>query len=290
MLERLNFYDVYAYLIPGIVFVGLLWLPFAVTNETFLKLDWSSALLVLVLAYIAGHVIQGLANSAFPSTKKDKGNRYPSDFLLDHDDGTFCPEVKERLTRRILITFDLDVRDPIATADRSAVTKRRSDAFLMCRRALIQEGRASYAEQFEGMYTLMRGLTAAWILGSAYYLGLLIRYAERDLLNIHAPLLFFESAVAIILLALLTAVRVVCSVDHTRKTKFQKQLFWLVTFLLFLLAALIPPEAVVAMAPSFLIGLNVTLLFLFLRCYSAYDEFSRLFAATVYRDFCALKL
>jgi hypothetical protein len=59
MVERLNFYDVYAYLIPGIVFVSLLWLPFAITNEAFLKLDWSSALLVLVLAYIAGHIIQG---------------------------------------------------------------------------------------------------------------------------------------------------------------------------------------------------------------------------------------
>jgi len=288
MVERLNFYDVYGYLIPGLVFVGLLWLPFALENETFLRLDWSSALLVLVLAYITGHIIQGLVMSALPSTKRDKGNRYPSDFLLDGDDTTLSPEVRDRITLRVAIKFGLDVKDPVRPEDRPAVSKRRSDGFLMCRRALIQDGLASYAEQFEGMYALMRGLSGACILGLGYYIGLFIRYLARDVLNISIPSAFTVGAVLMTFLALLLAVLAVCSAS--RRKNIQALLFWLTVFLLLMLATLLPPDVDAASAPSFLVLVSVILVFVALRCYTAYDEYSRLFAATVYRDFGALKL
>ena len=66
------------------------------------------------------------------------------------------------------------------------------------------------------MYALMRGLSGACILGLGYYLGLLIRYLARDVLNIPAPSLFFGSAIVIILLVLLMAIRAACSADYTR--------------------------------------------------------------------------
>lgn len=288
MVERLNFYDVYGYLIPGLVFVTLLWLPFAVENETFLKLDLSSALLVLVLSYVAGHLIQGLAINALPSTKKDKGNRYPSDFLLDRNDTNLSPEVKDRVTLRITIKFGLDVGDPNRPEDRLMVSKRRSDAFFMCRRALIQAGLASYAEQFEGMYALMRGLSGACILGLGYYLGLLIRYLARDVLNIPIPSMFFVGVVAIAPLVLLLALLAVYPTSW--RNTIQVVTFWSLASFLLLLATQIPPETDVATAPSFLILLIVILVFVSLRCYSDYDRYSRLFAETVYRDFCVLKL
>ncbi len=287
MIERLNFYDVYGYLLPGSVFVALLWLPFAIGNETLLKLDWSSALLVLVLAYIAGHLIQGLALHALPSTKKDKGNRHPSDFLLDSDDTTLSPEIRNTTIFRISVKFGLDVGNAGRLQDASLVSKRRSDAFFMCRRALIQNGLSSYAEQFEGMYALMRGVCAACIFGVAYYLGLLIRYVTRDLLNVAVPSTF--SAVPAVLALLLLFFAVLAIRPARRKKRVQVSLFWLVPALLLVAAALIPSRASVSPAPSFLLAMSMTLLFVSLRCYVAYDEYSRLFAATVYRDFCALK-
>lgn len=287
MIERLNFYDVYGYLIPGIVFVGLLWLPFAITNEAFLKLDWSSALLVLVLAYIVGHLIQGIASGAIPSTKKDKGNRYPSDFLLDSDDRTLSPEVRNAIIFRILIRFSLDVRDAVRSERSPLVSKRRGDAFLMCRRALIQQGLASYAEQFEGMYALMRGVTTACIFGIGYYLGLLIRYVARDVLNIDIPSTF---SIACAIITLLILVLTIFAIGPTHRGKsLQVSLFWLVFALLLFTAALIPFEANVSTVPTFLFAMSIVLMFVALRCYVLYDEYSRLFAATVYRDFCALK-
>lgn len=287
MIERLNFYDVYGYFIPGLVFVGLLWLPFAIANESFLKLDWSSALVVLVLAYIAGHLIQGIATGAIPSTKKEKGNRYPSDFLLDSNDRTFSPEVRDAVIFRILIRFGLDVRDAVRREEIPLVSKRRSDAFLMCRRALIQTGLASYAEQFEGMYALMRGVTTACIFGTGYYLGLLIRYVARDLSNIAIPSTFSLAGAIITLFILILAI---FAIGPARREKsLQVSLFCLVYALLLFAAVLIPFENNVSTSPSFLFVISIVLIFVALRCYVLYDDYSRLFAATVYRDFCVMK-
>ena len=50
MVEKFNFYDIYGYLLPGLVLIGLFWLPFGLILNLWPKAELSSALLVLLLA------------------------------------------------------------------------------------------------------------------------------------------------------------------------------------------------------------------------------------------------
>src|SRR5207245_9415145 len=47
----------------------------------------------------------------------------------------------------------------------------RHNAFLVARQILIQGKAVSYAEQFQGMYALTRGLVSVFALAFAYWLG-----------------------------------------------------------------------------------------------------------------------
>src|SRR6185503_15524617 len=74
---------------------------------------------------------------------------------------------KEQLARQIKELFKLDVKD----GENDRISRKRQDAFLLCRSTLIASKAASYGEQFEGMYTLMRGLAGAFAFGSLYHIG-----------------------------------------------------------------------------------------------------------------------
>lgn len=173
MIERLNLYDLYGYLFPGLTILGLLWLPFGVVLRTWPPLEFGSALLALVAGYVVGHVLHELSRWFFPSHSMKNGVRsFPSDDVLDEDDKTFSAEVKERIRARILEWYNIDVK----------VWENRRAGFAMCRNELLQRGRISYAEQFQGMYALMRGLGAGCFLSSANVFGWAIGSAlSRDL-------------------------------------------------------------------------------------------------------------
>jgi hypothetical protein len=51
------------------------------------------------------------------------------------------------------------------------ISKARQDAFRMARNTLVKSDADSYGQQFQGLYALMRGLAAAFWMGSAYMLG-----------------------------------------------------------------------------------------------------------------------
>lgn len=216
MIQNFNFYDVYGYLLPGLAFLGLLWVPIGLATGRLPATEWTSAVVGIALAYITGHVLQNFAR-VIPSSVKSKDGTilFPSEVLLDVDDKTFTSEFKRRLAEQIETCFGIDVKsDPTETGDGEEtvaifgveiedgeiavtkvatfsdassdasslpakdsgsildpLTKRRQDAFFLCRAALINDKSAAYAEQSEGMYTLMRGLAAATFSGSAYYLG-----------------------------------------------------------------------------------------------------------------------
>ena len=283
MIERLNFYDVYGYLIPGLIFLAFLWFPYTLAGGASASVDWSSALLALVFGYVLGHLIQGLAIAALPSGRP----RYPSDILLDDGDTSFSPEVKSRLVNRILLQFDIDVRDA-TNLNADVLRKRRQDTFMLCRRTLIQKGVASYAEQFEGMYALMRGVAAACILGFGYYLGLLMR-ALGAFSDETVRLWVVSGAGVIGLIILIVAALSVFLTTPYCKRIMQRGLFWLIGAWLFLLPGIVTSsEAEWFELPSTLAILCFVLGLVSLRCYGAYQEFSRNFAVTVYRDFCAL--
>jgi len=88
VISKFNFYDIYGYLVPGLVLLTLLWLPYGLTTG-----QWPgggqlvTTLLAIPLAYVVGHLLKSL--DAFQSTVKDLSGRrrFPSDMLLDTADG-----------------------------------------------------------------------------------------------------------------------------------------------------------------------------------------------------------
>src|SRR5437016_14080920 len=85
MSERFNFYDVYGYLIPGFVLLGLIWLPIRIVTGEAPSLDFGDALSGLLGAYVLGHVLSTVTALAFPSGRRIAPGdiRRPSDDLLD---------------------------------------------------------------------------------------------------------------------------------------------------------------------------------------------------------------
>lgn len=160
MIERFNFYDVYGYLIPGAVLIALIWLPHAIAGGLTPSGDVSAALAALIGAYVAGHILQVVANKTIPINAAGDG-RFPSDRMLDDADKTFASDFKKKVAVAILNRFGLNIRVP---AERTA-------AFFLCRDALIVAKTTPYVEQFQGLYAMMRGVCAAAAIGCAYHTG-----------------------------------------------------------------------------------------------------------------------
>ena len=169
VIERFNFYDVYGYLLPGVLLLAMLQLPYAaVTGDWMLPDGVASALLAVAVSYVTGHLIQVAGRDLVPSALKrpDGSRRYPSAYVLDKD-GALGGRLREDVAERILALFSLEVRE-----ERSPDAGRdRQDAFLRCRARLVQLERARYLEQFQGLYTMMRGLFTASVLATAWACG-----------------------------------------------------------------------------------------------------------------------
>src|SRR5262249_19623466 len=114
MVEKFNFYDIYGYLLPGVVLLLLLWVPFGVVLGKWPKPEISSALLMLVLAYVVGHLIQTFAVPLLSSKKPDKdGNvRYPSDIMLDATDTKFGLDLKKKISDLAGKVLGVDLKFP----------------------------------------------------------------------------------------------------------------------------------------------------------------------------------
>jgi hypothetical protein len=172
MIERFNFYDVYGYFLPGAVFLAILWTPFGLVEGSWPSSSWNSAIITAALAYIAGHLIQSVATNAIPSWEvKDRSgrNRYPSEIFLDPEDKELPLPSKNKIDELMKAQFGLELRTDVP-GDKDIDTVRHN-AFLFARQILIQGEAVSYAEQFQGMYALTRGLVSAFALGLAYWLG-----------------------------------------------------------------------------------------------------------------------
>src|SRR5712692_9041004 len=107
MIDRFNFFDVYAYLLPGMALLGLMWVPFGVVYHRWPTGDFSPALLLLVAAYILGHVLYYPAKRALPTESQGSyppgacGRRaefrHPSEYLMDAGEKSFPDSIKEKL-------------------------------------------------------------------------------------------------------------------------------------------------------------------------------------------------
>jgi hypothetical protein len=286
MIDKFNFYDVYGYLIPGAALLLLLWLPFALVHTPWPTKDLGSAVIGVVVAYIAGHLLQMICTRVIPSSVAigaDKHPRYPSDVVLDAKNSSFSLDLKKKLETRVQEKFSLNIG--VEQAESEALDQLRRDAFFLARHALIRAKEVSYAEQFEGMYTLARGLAAALAVACVNYLGWSLSILHRDWLDC--------VVIVVITVTLLAAANFTAHV--LRKDLGTNTVGWLdrLSALSLLLAALAlgygmgrhhdvtPAQAgeIVLCAIAAFVGC--------VRSYGAYKSFSYHFAVTIWRDFYA---
>jgi hypothetical protein len=168
MMSSFNFYDIYGYILPGTLLYGLFWLPFALATGTLPTTEISTSLLLLVVAYILGVVLQSVAQLVVPSKVADaQGHmRVRSNALLDADNTRFTDAFKKELATKVNEAFGLEV---LGATD--AELRNRDVAFFEARSYLSRNKSSPYMEQFEGLYALSRGMGCALVVGCAYLVG-----------------------------------------------------------------------------------------------------------------------
>ena len=168
MIDRFNFYDIYGFVLPGTLLAGIFWLPFGLATNSLPSSEISSTLLLLVLAYIAGHLLQTVAQVVVPSKVRDpqKKLRERSSLILDTSNHVFGPDFKKHLGEQINAAFDVQI-----IGDDDKTIANRTSTFFQARTYLLQNKSTGYVEQFEGLYVMMRGFACAFFIGCAYLLG-----------------------------------------------------------------------------------------------------------------------
>jgi len=68
MIEKFNFYDLYAYFLPGVILLALMIIPFALTVP--FPSSIQSGVFALVLSYVFGYLVQSIARDLFPSKEE----------------------------------------------------------------------------------------------------------------------------------------------------------------------------------------------------------------------------
>lgn len=286
MIERFNFYDVYGYFLPGLVLLTLFWVPFGVVQHFWPPNELSSALAALGFAYILGHLLQTLATNAIPSRLRKAGGRYrfPSELLLDASDPTFSRVFKQQLGERVRSALNIDLEEN-AEADEQ-ISRKRQDAFFLSRGILIREKIASYAEQFEGMYALMRGLTIAFFLACIYLAGWSASLFKREWLRPTAVV----TALAALAFAVIAGVAIARSGRPTTPNLDRASIGALSIALLaagyrFGFERLTSPRHSVVLFLA-----SIAALFACIRFLAAYRYFAQEFAKAVWRDFAAYQI
>jgi hypothetical protein len=198
MIERFNFFDIYGYLIPGVFWLALMWLPFGLRSGF---PSWSTAQITvvgLVGGYILGHLLYAMARLIFPGRIKDKQGcvRVLSSLLLDDDNQVLSPPVKAKLAEELKRRFGIEVSD----------RAHHGDVFFLCRTALAQAKVGSYAEQYQGLNSLTRGLATACIFAVALYSGLVIQACFLSSAAARGQGCFVGAAIALALAPLIVIV------------------------------------------------------------------------------------
>lgn len=285
MIDKFNFYDIYGYFIPGAALLLLLCLPHGLVLNSWPASSWASALIAVIMAYIAGQLLQMVATKVIPTsvaTGDDGHPRYPSDVVLDKSDSSLTAEFKTNLAAAVKkkLTLDLDVDNSNATLK---VDQARRDAFFLARHTLIRAKEVSYAEQFEGMYALTRGLACSLTVACFYYAGWAFSI-------FHAPCV--ECAVVIVVvIGVLGAVNASAQVLRRDLGPVGKNLLELLGAICILLVAagvgyaLGRGSAVTPAHAGTLALCSAMALLGSLRCYGAYRSYGNNFAITVWRDY-----
>lgn len=289
MIEKFNFYDVYGYFLPGAAFLAVLWMPLGLVRHSWPAKDWSSAIIAAALAYLVGHLLQNVATNAIPSweSKGAAGNdRYPSEIFLDFENNELPKEAKKKIGEFIELQFGLNLQ--LGAMPDAAIDKTRNNAFLFARQTLIQGSAVSYAEQFQGMYAVTRGLVSVFALACTYFLGWAAAVLKHSY-AIDAGIVLMCAAILALFNLSLMQVRGIANPLAKRRVE-----IWYASLLLALLFAVgyvlgihSHVELNHAMVFAFLAGCSGVAC---LRAYGAYRYFARRFASTVWRDYLAYNI
>jgi len=279
VIQNLNFYDIYGYLIPGLILATLMWLPRGLIDKQWPPADWTSALLAIVVGYVIGHLVQVLGRNALSSKTMD--GRFPSEALLDKDNDILSDDLKKRLQERILTLSGIDVKTDKTKCEVAAdakISTQRRDGFLFCRDALLTSKTISYGEQMQGMYTLMNGLTVAFAAAAMHHVGWALSGIQRGTLEGWAWAGFLLGLVGAIVIAAL-------GLEKAKMIKARLMAGFLMLALL---------------ASGFIFGLGkvsnldhrgrlgaimLACIFASLICFASYKYFTRVYAETIYRAF-----
>ena len=290
MSERFNFYDIYGYVIPGFTLLGVLWLPLGIAVGKLPDLGFADALGGLLIAYIIGLVLSSLTALAFPSGKSVSGGatRLPSDELLDRTINAKHLSFVVLLEEKIKETFQVDLTQ---TLPETELLTLRQHAFLLCRDRLVLEDKGAYAEQFEGMYSMMRGISGASLIGAYYLLGWLFAGVQHqvELREDWTYGLRMLVAVAGLVVATVDFWLSRSSPPNSAKKHWSKIVLCLSALGMGYAGFLMGQRHLsVATRPTLLTALIAAMIFLTGRCYVSYQYFARTFAYTVLRHFLAL--
>jgi hypothetical protein len=281
MSERFNFYDIYGYLLPGLVLLVIFWFPLGLAGQGWPNQEVSKAFFILFSGYISGHLLQSLAEAIVPSNVRVKGaSRPPSSILLDEANGRFTKGFKEDLVARIKDEFGLDLN-----GESEEALKSRETALFQARAYLISKKAASYVEQFQGLYAMLRGIGCAFFLGSAYLVGWVLSFHWKiECLGFDVWLLLFISCISAVVLSVISLFL---------EGKNQRRLDLCLTPLI--LGAALGLGYFIGtwkLAPSgaefFLLAAIAIEIVAGARCMREYRKYTWKFAETVWRDFVAM--
>ena len=292
MIEKFNFYDVYGYFVPGAAFLAILWIPFGLVSHKWPSSTWTDAIIVAVLAYIVGHLLQSIATNAIPSweIKTPTGNnRYPSEIYLDPGDKELPENSKKQIQELIKKQFNLELQ--VDKPGDDAIDEIRHNAFLLARHVLIQGKAASYAEQSQGMYALTRGLVSAFALACTYWLGWGIAAAMKSRSAVGTSIIVLAASLVILANISFTLLRRSSAPPKERRVRRRRielgYAFVLVVALCTGGYALGMHVSVTVRQGAMLAFLSTWAFIACLRAYGAYKSFAGQFAATVWRGYLA---
>jgi hypothetical protein len=194
MLDKINSYDIYGNILPGTLLIGILWLPFALATGKLPSSDISSSVILLVVALVAGSLLQSFGQGVLPSTVRDSQNRVRqrSSAILDTDNHVFSTDFKIHLGGQIRAAFGIQV-----IGDENSAIANRTPAFFQARTYLQQNNLDESVAEFERLYGMMRGFTCAFFVGCAYLLGWGLSF--------HSSVKGMDAAVSVALVASIAA-------------------------------------------------------------------------------------
>jgi len=286
LIDKFNFYDIYGYFLPGAAFLAVLWIPFGLVRHSWPSSDWSSALVTAVFAYIVGHLMQSVATNAIPSWKTkstDTTIRYPSEVYLDATNTELPTPAKQKINELMKVQFGLNLR--VDQSGDSTIDKVRNNAFLLARQILIQGKAVSYAEQFQGMYALTRGLVSVFALAFVYWLGWAAAIVKNRWVVSGAVVVMASS---VLILMNISAVMLRNILDAPRKRKFELAYAAILLISFLTIGYGLGVRYPATRGQSALLAFVAAWAFIAaLRAYGAYNFFAGRFASTVWRDYLA---